>query len=230
MITDKLRGEQLVHNCVCFLIQLGLLYTIVRVLFFQDSISFHFNDPYRYKIFASYKFEVLLAKLLCSCALHLCLFPHIKRTRLLMKYIINHPEKFTHSHIAFHIAHDSYCINVMVELINIYMLAYQKSVEICIINFVALQAIAHVPFLYMGTISDDKLRLRLFSNNKSLKVTNRGEQIEWSQRTFHNKVERIIYKVHRSIYVSVIFYFSPFIVIWLQSNTEPGIFKSSQLL
>ena len=55
------------------------------------------------------------------------------------------------------------------------MLAYQESVERCIIHFVALQVIALIPNLYMGTITDDKLRLRLFSAHKSLKVTNRCE-------------------------------------------------------
>lgn len=107
-------------------------------------------------------------------------------------------------------------MNVFTELINIYMLAYQQSVERCIIHFVALQVIAVIPNLYMVTITDDKLRLRLFKAHKSLKVTKRGEDMKWSQRPLLNKLERLLYRVHRSIYVSVIFYFSPFIVIWLQ--------------
>ena len=34
-INEKLRGDQLVHNCVCDIIQVGMLYTIITAIFFQ---------------------------------------------------------------------------------------------------------------------------------------------------------------------------------------------------
>lgn len=70
-----------------------MLYCIIEAIFFQNSSSL---DPHRYEIFASYQFELLMAKCISSFALHMMLFPHIKRTRQLMKYIMNHPEKFTY--------------------------------------------------------------------------------------------------------------------------------------
>ena len=104
------------------------------------------------------------------------------------------------------------------------MLAYQRTVEKCIIHFVALKVIVEIPTLYAGTIQDDKMYERIFKNQTTLSVTNQGARM-WSSRSLLSKIERMIYKFHRSIYVSVLFYFGPFLVPFIQKDIEPGVFS-----
>jgi hypothetical protein len=108
------------------------------------------------------------------------------------------------------------------------MLAYQHTVEKCIIHFVALKVIVEIPTLYAGTIQDDKMYQRVFKNQTTLIVTNKGAQM-WGSRNALSKIERIVYKFHRSIYVSVLFYFSPFLVPLIQKDIEPGNFSKKDL-
>jgi hypothetical protein len=137
----------------------------------------------------------------------------------MMKYISNHSEHFTNPHIAFTISLSDYLINICAEVMNIYMLLYQYKVDYCIIHFVALEIIVEIPGIYMNALIDDNLKARMFSSHQ-LEVTNKGSEIQFSERSFLNKIERCIYRINRSIYVSIIFYFCPFIVVYIYRFLE----------
>ena len=51
-IGDKLRSSHLMHYFVVILIQIGLLYVIIKAIFFPSSSV----DQWRYEIFACYSF------------------------------------------------------------------------------------------------------------------------------------------------------------------------------
>lgn len=143
----------------------------------------------------------------------------------LMKYICNHWESYQQPYIPFLIAHTQHVINLLAEGLNMYMLVYQHSVEHCIIHFVALEVIVEIPHLYMGSLIDDRLKARIFRNQKHLNVLNKGRDIDfWYDRSFMSKVARVLYKFHRALYVSVLFYFSPFIVIFVYSFIPAGTY------
>jgi hypothetical protein len=120
------------------------------------------GSTYDYTLYVSEFYTVVLAKFICSAALHLMLYPEIANTMVLMKYINNHMEDFKHANLAFGIAHTSHIINLIAEFLNIYMLAYQHTVEHCIIHFVALEIIVEIPHIYMGSLIDDKMKERIF--------------------------------------------------------------------
>ena len=122
------------------------------------------------------------------------------------------------------IAHVSYLVSLSAEILNIYMLTYQHTVEHCIIHFVALEVLVEIPHIYMNSLVEDQLRVRVFENNKHLHVTNRGKYIcFWNDRNLVSKIQRIVYRLHRALYVSIIFYFAPFICIIFYANIEGGI-------
>ena len=124
-----------------------------------------------------------------------------------MKYINNHPAKFTNPDIAFAVALSSFIVNILAEFINVYLLTYQHNVEHCIIHFVALEVIVEIPHILIGSLTADKLKSRMFASTHSLKVTNKGSNIEWKKRSCCNKFGRLSYRFVRAFYIAFIFYF-----------------------
>ena len=178
-----------------------------------------------YTILATPNYTVLLAKFFASCALHLMLYPEIARSMRYMKYILNHPEFFTNWMYAFSIALTAHHVNILAEVVNLYMLLFQHSVEHCIIHFVALEIIVEIPHYYNASLINDNLKDELFKDNHALHVHNCARDIPWNSRSLCNRLGRIVYRLHRALYVAVIFYFQPFIVLILfRATAERGKF------
>ena len=107
---------------------------------------------------------------------------------------------------------------LLCEFVNIYMLTYQHTVQHCIIHFVALEVIMEISNMYFESLKGNKLKEIMHHAPKCVKS---GNQIKWEDRSLFHKVARLLYKVMRSFYVSVIFYFVPFSVLFLQWITVP---------
>ena len=149
--------------------------------------SFFGFGPDDYAIHPSPDYSVLLAKFFSSSALHLMLYPEVARTMQLLKYIVNHQDKFANPGIAFLVAFTSLTLNLATELVNIALLLYQHSVEHAIIHFVALEVIAEIPHIYMGSLINDKLKEIVFEE-PHLHVTKRGRDIKFKDRGCLSKV------------------------------------------
>merc|ERR1711998_599923 len=59
----------------------------------------------------------------------------------MMKYALNHYEDFTHPNIAVLVPLIDLNLNIAAEILNLYFLLYQHTVEHAIIHFVALEII-----------------------------------------------------------------------------------------
>ena len=94
-------------------------------------------------------------------------------------------------------------------MLNLYMLAYQHDVEHSIIHFVALEVIIEIPHFFVNSLQEDRLKDKIFSKNHHLHFE---KCMKWEDRTFRNKVGRVIFKFWRLFYVACIFYFQPYIV------------------
>ena len=157
---------------------------------------------------------VLYVKLPCSLALHVYLYPEVQKGMALMKYANNQPHQFVESgsEISFTLGYIQFFLSVFTEAINIYLLAYQYNVERCIIHFVALEVIMELNKIYLESLTDNTLKSVLHCHPV---VEKKSKDIKFSDRSCFHKVARIVYKTSRSIYVSIIFYFVPFYVIYL---------------
>ena len=113
-------------------------------------------------------------------------------------------------------------IAILAEFVNLYLLTYQHTVEHCIIHFVALEVIVEIPHILIGSLVNDRLKQRIFKSTHTLKVTSKGSDIKFKDRSCSNKLMRVIYRVFRSIYVSIFFYFQPFIVIFIYFRFMQG--------
>ena len=205
-----IQSEYLFYYFAVALVQFGFIICMVVAII---------NDHQDFQLYASQHYTLLLVKFFASCALHLMLYPEVSRSMELMKYILNHYEKFTNPNAAISIAFTAHHINIMAEMLNMYILLYQHTVEHCIIHFVALEIIVEIPHYYITALINDKLKDELFKDFKHLTVYNRAAEIPWNTRSRPNQFGRICYKFHRALYVCIIFYFQPFIVIFLYRYT-----------
>jgi len=98
-------------------------------------------------------------------------------------------------------------INIFAEGLNLFQLLFWSSVEYTIVYFVALAILIHIPKIYMQCLMDDKLKDKLFDDFTELNVVNAGRDIKWEKRSTCNKIGRVMYRMHRALYVAVIFYF-----------------------
>jgi len=138
-IMDRQQGEYLVQFGLVIAVQLGMLLC-------QGYSIYNEGDAYALTVTKIY--VLVLVKIVCSQALHLWLYPHIYRSMSWMKYINNHEDLFDKARIPFMIAFTQMIVNILAEMLNIYMLAYQHSVEHAIIHFVALEVIIEIPHFY----------------------------------------------------------------------------------
>lgn len=81
----------------------------------------------------------------------------------------------------------------------------------CIIHFVALEVILEFTALYLESLKDHQLHEIMHEHPK---VVNKCRDIK--KRTCFHKVARFVYKIVRALYVSVLFYFIPFFVLFGQ--------------
>ena len=115
-----------------------------------------------YNLYISAYVSLLLIKFIASIGLHFMLYPEVGRTMMLMKYVVNHPDQFTHPKIVQLVIFCAHNVNIAAEVLNLFMLLYQHTVEHAIIHFVALEIIVEIPHIYMGSLLDDHLKDRLF--------------------------------------------------------------------
>ena len=69
----------------------------------------------------------------------------------------------------------------------------------------------------MESLLDDALKEQVFDHthgHASLTVKNSGKNIPFSSRTSANKVGRFMYRLYRALYVAIIFYFQPFLLMF----------------
>jgi hypothetical protein len=78
---------------------------------------------------------------------------------------------------------------------------------------VALEVIMEISNMYFESLKGNKLKEIMHHPPKCVRA---GKEIKFSERSVFHKFARLLYKVLRAFYVSVIFYFIPFSVMYLQ--------------
>lgn len=113
--------------------------------------------------FESGSFMLYIVRFVCCIALHIMLFPEVRKGMIIMKYVNNHPEKFRTSYIPFILGLMQYFSSIFAEFLNIYMLTYQSKIEYCIIHFVALEVVVELPKIFFESQHYDNYLYNVFS-------------------------------------------------------------------
>ena len=106
---------------------------------------------------------------------------------------------------------------VLAEILNIYMLTFQHTIEHCIMHFVAFEIIVELGDIYYESLMNNKLASIVHHPPKfnEKQVGENKDPRPWKNRTCFHKVGRCIYKILRCTYVSLNFYMVPFsVIIW----------------
>lgn len=159
-------------------------------------------------------FITLLVKFPCSAALHLMLAPQVAQGMMIMNFSNNQGELFVEygSQISFILGFLQFIAGIYCEMINMYLLTYQKNVEYSIIHFVALEMIMELPSMYFMANNYHKMKEICHAHVEQAVI---GKDIQFSKRSMFHKIARVVYKVTRLIYVAIIYYFIPFGILFL---------------
>ena len=198
----------------CLLVNIVVIMMLICMLY---AIWTDENGDYTPNIAHSY--AVWIVKFPCAVALHFFLYPEVANGMAIMKFANNQCDLFVPqgSEISYMLGLLQVSTGLLCEFVNIYMLTYQHTVQHCIIHFVALEVIMEISNMYFESLKSNKLKEIM---HHPPKMVTRGRDIKFAERSLFHKIGRVIYKFLRAFYVSVIFYFIPFSVIYLQWITE----------
>lgn len=134
-----------------------------------------------------------------------------------MKFCNHNPELFVSDfacQISYFFGLIQLLTSICVEIVNIYILAYQVEIEDAIIYFVMLHNLSEVSEIYFHA-QHHKNPLFAVMDFKPT-VQNRACDIVHSKRSCFHRYARYFYRFIRSLYVSVNFYMFPYTVLWVQ--------------
>jgi hypothetical protein len=83
----------------------------------------------------------------------------------------------------------------------------------------------HLPKMYFDALLENPIKAVLKSH---IKIKNRGRNIRFEDRSATHKIFRVIYRTFRNIYVSLIFYFVPYFVLFLSFYGTKGLSKAKE--
>ena len=193
---------------------LMMIFFVSNTMLVGMAIKIFENEQDQYSISYANTFVLFCVRFISAIALHCVIFPEVRKGMVIMKYVNNHPESFRSSNIPFFIGLMQVWTAIFAEIVNIYFLTHQPIVEDCIIYFIAFNVVIELPSLYFEAIHFDNPMLEVF--HTEVIFTNKSSNIRFRDRKCFHKVFRIIYKIVRGLYVSLIFYFAPFMVLVLQ--------------
>ena len=160
---------------------------------------------------------VYFARFTCAVALHIKITPITRKGIKLFNFCNNQAEHFANELIPVTCGLLQVLTSYLAAGLSVYMLCGRKSVEKCIIDFVALVIIVDITQLYYATMSGGSqggLDFKQFISKPVIKH-NMSSDLYMHQRSCCQKMFRIWYKLWRAVFVSVFFYFMPFAVIVL---------------
>jgi hypothetical protein len=194
-------------NCVQIIVmQMIVIYCELWNLFIDEL-----EDDQKEEYFYTTKFPIMIVRFPCAVAIAMELHPKVKEGMDIMKFANNQTELFSQrgSRIAFFLGITNVIVVTSLFVLNIIKLADFDSVEQCVKDYITFKMAIEIPSMFYNALADKAIK-KVFEFPVQRK--NRGRDIKFMERTTFHKCARILYKVFRSLYVSLLFYMSPFLV------------------
>jgi len=172
---------------------------------------------------------ILIARFLASLFMHVCL-ERTERTNLsMMKYAVNHHEKFHNPYAAFAFGFVSLMVTYTIEITVIIILTGKETVMDVILGYMSFFPILYIPIFYYSTLNGHAI---LECTQLELQFTKFRRDNPLKDADCSLKVLRILYKIPRTVHCAVNFYFLPFCVIFFNykfmlANTNENCFWST---
>lgn len=192
-----------------------MMICVIQILMLSCMLAECFNRTDYFYIQAAPSFEVYMVRFCGGLAMQLMMAPEVRRGMMLMNYVNNHPEKFSHPNICALLGFFQVIICFYAQGLNIYLLAVYPTVFRILKHFLSLKVAVLIPGFFFGALNS-KYTLRDVFKAKIVK-SNKGADINLSDRSCFQAVIRVLYKCIRGFYISVVYYFVPFILLSVQN-------------
>eukprot|EP00347_Sterkiella_histriomuscorum_P004136 403361618 len=156
-------------------------------------------------------FEILLARILCAALLHMQLEGEIRQSLQMLNYsrLMVYNTKYRYPMIIVSLM--QFLGSFGTEVVNIFLICQQDTVQDVIMNFIALGVIAEIDDIYAGTLYNNEIKNKLEAGEISLLIKDHKPvqpfyASRWNPITW-------IHGVLRCYYECYYYYFMPFTVI-----------------
>ena len=170
---------------------------------------------YELDIIPAQSLGALSARFICSMLMHLNVESDVRNGQTMMKYATNEPEMFNMPKIAFTVGLMQFLGGIFCECSCLFFLStIEKTIDV-IIKFIALGSIAKIDDFYAAALPDEnKVKKNRARANLEIKNHRRLYRAQ-DDRACGVKALGVVTKIIRIIYCSLIFYFIPFIVLFI---------------
>ena len=191
------QGNQYVSNCLFIFFLQVILSILVGLQIFSKDFEFTMGD-----------YSVFISRFICALMLHMRLEIEVRQSLNMIRYLINHSAQFTSTMVPFLVAHMQLFASLLTEIINICLICGQKTIMDSIINFIALGAISEIDNYYAVSLNHLPIKKAAEEPYPFMK---RLYYLRLSKMSCQQILLRSIYKFYRVVYVSLYFYFTPYI-------------------
>lgn len=138
----------------------------------------------------------------------------------MMKYVTNHSHNFSNPFYAFFVAFMQSIGGLAAEIFCIIFLCSLNDPINIIIRFVAFASIGKVDDFYASALSPDH---KLKKDSDPMAIENSRRKLDQTDRKCANYTARFVYKTIRILYSSFIFYFLPYLALFIPQivDTKP---------
>ena len=131
----------------------------------------------------------------------------------MMKYVLCHPEEFSHPEIAFFMGFSQFSVLCLAELINIMKSSNRKTAQELITSYVGFKVLMEVPNIYVKSLNP--LNVPVLGAIKKLSARQGRKAEKPSGEIRFKPFFNFIYVINKWFYNSFYFYFFTFVVIGL---------------
>ena len=199
------------------------------------------HNPTYYKVIWCIVYRpIMFARFICTIILHLSLTDEVTDGLKMMKYAVNHPTRFNSFAMAWICGFMQMTSSLGVELSNIGVILGANDTISIVFNFIAVAIIAEFDNYVFDSmkaetlkhIVDERFTKPAFpiihTSSKKCKDSEKGKirdadgkryklKINMKDRSYCNLVFFFLYKMLRMFYVSLFYYFLPFLTIILST-------------
>lgn len=198
---EKQRVDIFMNSLFVLLIQMGCILCIWKNAFDHDTFI----------IIPATSIEIMIARFLGSLMMHINVEKDVRKGLSMMKYAVNHVDNFTNVYPSFLLGYLCCIISLMIEANCMIILITLPNILDVITKYLSIVSIVRFPDIYFAVTDSDN---RLLSAAKlQLPVTNFRNMDPLAERDWTIKLMRFIYKVIRVFFISISFYFNPFLAI-----------------
>lgn len=221
--------------------------TLILMIFYE----LRFNPAYNIVIVCQVKRPIMFARFICAIILHLSLTDEVTGGLKMMKFAINHPYKFQNFTMAYTTGFMQFLSSLGVEVSNLAVILAANDTISIVFNFIAVAIIAEFDNYVFDSMKNEVFKhiIEEKFTEKVFKITHttskkckdaelskvkdehgnrRPLKVTFKSRSCCHKVLFVLYKIMRSFYVSVFYYFLPFMVI-VVSTMVPTIYRGREV-